>query len=423
MTEPIQLPRTDGRFSRVALVVAILAAMVTGVALMTLIGSRQVPEAPIANASTLPPGVIELSETAQVNAGLRTAEAGASMQPVTRQLTGVVAPDESRVAHVRPLARGVIETVSVSLGDRVQRGQALVTYDNIELGELVGEYLSASAVLQQSEADRDVRRRNYERASELITLEAIAQQTYELRESEFRNSEAAVASQRAVVATVEEQLHRFGFTDEDLEELGLDVIQHRERSLSVLRAPSDGIVTQYNVAIGELVGPDRELFTITDINTVWVLADVYERDLTTVRTGLDVAVTTQAYPGAVFRGQLTYISDLIDPRTRTAKVRCIVPNPDGALKLNMFAKVAVPTGNSRPATTVPTAAVQHVDGQASVFVQLTPEQFEHRPIILGDTSTEVTEVVDGLDVGETIVADGSFYLKTALLRERIGGGH
>ena len=138
MTEPTQVPRTDGRLSRVTLVVAILAGMVTGVALMTLIGSRQVPEAPIANAYTLPPGVIELSETAQVNAGLQTAEAGASMQPVTRQLTGVVAPDESRVAHVRPLARGVIETVSVNLGDRVQRGQALVTYDNIELGELVG---------------------------------------------------------------------------------------------------------------------------------------------------------------------------------------------------------------------------------------------------------------------------------------------
>lgn len=424
MTEPLEPRNENRRLPLTPLLVAGLVGTVAGVAFMTLLGGRGTPETSSTEEHQfLPPGIVELTEVAQTNAGLRVVEASSTLRATTRQLTGVVAPDESRVARVRPLARGVIEAVAVTLGDRVRRGQVLVTYDNIELGELVGDYLSASAILRQSEADLNVRQRYFERAAELITLEAIAQQTFELREAEFQNAEAAVASQRALAATVEEQLHRFGFTDEDLAELGQDVTLHRERSLSVLRAPFDGIVTQYDVAVGELVEPDRELFTITDINTVWVMADVYERDLTTVRPGLDVEVTVEAFPGAVFEGRLTYISDLIDPATRTAKVRCVVPNPDGALRLNMFAKVTVPTGNARQATTVPANAVQQIDGQASVFVRLSPERFEHRAVVLGETSTDAVEVVTGLDAGEPVVSDGSFYLKTALLRDRIGGDH
>ena len=426
MTEHIEHAEqspSNRRFTLPVVVAAVLMGGVGGVILTGLLSGRPAPGPEGPQEERLPAGVIDLSEAAQMNAEVVVVEASATMLPATRPLTGVVAPDESRVAHVRPLARGVIETVAVSLGDRVRRGQPLVTYDNIELGELVGEYLSASAAVGQAEADLDVRERYFERAAELIKLEAIAQQTLELREAEFRNAQAGVTSQQALVSKVEEQLHRFGLTDEDLQVLRTDRTLHREGSLSILRAPFDGIVTQYEVAVGELVEPDRELFTITDINTVWVLADVYERDLTTVRPGLDVEISAEAYPGAVFQGQLTYVSDLIDPATRTAKVRCVVPNPDGALKLNMFVKVGVPTGNSRQTTTVPAAAVQQIDGQAVVFVQLSTERFEQRAVILGETLADVVEVLSGLDPGEAVVADGSFYLKTALLRERIGDEH
>lgn len=146
------------------------------------------------------------------------------------------------------------------------------------------------------------------------------------------------------MARVEEQLHRFGLTDRDLLALRVDLVPHRVGSPNVLEAPFDGIVTEYDVAVGELVEPQHQLFTITDMSSVWVLADLYERDLASVQSDLDVTVTVEAYPDRTFRGHVTYVSDLIDPATRTAKVRSVVPNPDGALKLAMFAKVAVPTG-------------------------------------------------------------------------------
>jgi cobalt-zinc-cadmium efflux system membrane fusion protein len=189
----------------------------------------------------------------------------------------------------------------------------------------------------------------------------------------------------------------------------------------VLRAPFDGVITSYNIAPGELVNPQEDLLTVTDLSEVWVLADVYEQDLAKVRTGRDVQITVDAYPDRTFSGRLTYVSDVIDPKTRTAKVRCVVDNADGALKLDMFARIRLPSGDARQALAVPTTAVQHVDGQPVVFVQQSPTRFERRNVQTGATAGPVLEITTGLEAGEVIAAEGTLSLKTALLRERIGG--
>ena len=377
------------------------------------------------HAQELPPGIVEVPEAAQRSAGLQVMTPEKRLMPATIEVTGVVAADESKVVHIRPLARGVIESIAVSLGARITRGQALLTYDNIELGGLIGEYLSQRAALLQAQTDLEVRRLALERAQELIKLEAIAQQTVEARRADFKNAEAAVASQRANVAKIEEQIHRFGLTDGDLQALTPeeDRNSHRTASHSVLRAPFSGVVTKYDVAAGELGGPERGLFTISDLSVVGVLADVYEKDLAKVRANTDVNIRLDAYPDRTFVGRLTYISDLIDPRTRTAKVRCVVPNPDAAIKLDMFAKVEVPTTDSREAVSVPVAAVQHIDNQPVVFVQQSALRFQRRDVGLGITVGDQIEIVSGLKPGERIAGVGSFPLKPALLRQRIRVEH
>jgi cobalt-zinc-cadmium efflux system membrane fusion protein len=377
------------------------------------------------HANDLPPGVVELPETAQKNARLEVLTAAARTLPLTIEVTGTVTADEARVAHVKPLARGLIERVWVRLGERVRKGQPLVTYDNIALGELIGEYLSARAVLRQAEADLDVKRKALDRGRELIKLEAIARQTLDLREAEFRSAEAAVARDRAAVTRVEEQIHRFGLSDPDLEKLSPEEgkTAHREASHSVMRAPIDGIVTKYDVASGEVVEPERELFTISDLSSVWVLADVYEKDLAKVPTGTQAVVRVDTYPDRAFQGRVAYVSDLIESQTRTAKVRCVVDNPDGALKLDMFARVTVPTRDQRQGVAVPANAVQQVDNQPVLFVRQTATRFERRNVQLGATTGDLVEIRDGLRPGESVVGAGSFYLKTALLRERIGDEH
>lgn len=380
----------------------------------------------------LSPGVVELTQEAQRTGGVQTATVTAQPLPTVLSVTGSVAPVESRVTHVRPLARGVVERVSVTLGQRVQRGDPLITFDNIELGERIGEFLAQSAALRQAEADLAVRQRVFQRAQSLIAIEAVSQQELELRHAEFQNAQAAVASQRAQRSRIEEQLHRFGLDEADVRRLespastassddGTGVAGHRTASHNVMRAPFDGVITSYEVAPGEQVDPEKDLLTVSDLSQVWVLAAVYEQDLSKVRTGRDVQIVVDAYPGRTFTGRLTYISDVIDPKTRTAKVRCVVDNPDGALKLDMFARIRIPTGDARAAVTVPATAVQQVDGQPVVFVRQSATTFERRNVQTGASAGDVIEITTGLKPGEVIATTGTLNLKTALLRERIGG--
>ncbi|MGE4055802.1 MAG: efflux RND transporter periplasmic adaptor subunit, partial [Vicinamibacterales bacterium] len=283
--------RTNSSPGRMALV-GLVTGLVIGAALMLTFrgspGDAVGPEEEELHADE--GGALELSEAAQQNAGVQITTVSRERLPETIEATGTVTPVESRVAHMRPLAQGIVERVAVSLGARVTAGQELLSYDNVVLGDLIGEYRSAVAAQRQREADLEVRRQHFERAGQLVEIEAIAKQTLELRRAEFLNAEAGVASARAEVARIEERIHRFGVTDDDLARLAADEADpdrdvHREASHNVLRAPFAGVVTAYDVAVGEMVEPERELLAIADLSTVWVLADIYERDIARVRPG------------------------------------------------------------------------------------------------------------------------------------------
>ncbi|MGE0703138.1 MAG: efflux RND transporter periplasmic adaptor subunit [Vicinamibacterales bacterium] len=421
--------RTNSSPGRMALV-GLVTGLVIGAALMLTFrgspGDAVGPEEEELHADE--GGALELSEAAQQNAGVQITTVSRERLPETIEATGTVTPVESRVAHMRPLAQGIVERVAVSLGARVTAGQELLSYDNVVLGDLIGEYRSAVAAQRQREADLEVRRQHFERAGQLVEIEAIAKQTLELRRAEFLNAEAGVASARAEVARIEERIHRFGVTDDDLARLAADEADpdrdvHREASHNVLRAPFAGVVTAYDVAVGEMVEPERELLAIADLSTVWVLADIYERDIARVRPGTKAIIRTEAYPDRIFTGEVTYVSDVIEPATRTARVRCVVSNSDGALKLDMFTTVTIPTAVERDAIVVPADAVQQIDGLSVVFVQTAATTFERRDVELGMTVGDRVEIVAGLEPAEQVVSAGSFYLKTALLRERIGDEH
>jgi cobalt-zinc-cadmium efflux system membrane fusion protein len=419
-------PNEPGISTRALLVAVAVTAVLTGTGAWLLLRPATTgPEVTEEHTDELPAGVVELTPDAQRNAALGLAPVAVRRLPTTIDVTGSVAAEDARVAHIRPLARGLIERVWVSLGQRVTKDQPLATYDNIQLGELVGEYLGARAVLRQAEADLDVKRRVVERGRALIKLEAIAQQTLDLREAELKTSEAGVARDQAAVSRVEEQLHRFGLSDADLKQLSPTEgsSPHRDASHAILRAPFDGVVTKYDVAQGEVAEPERELFTVTDLSSVWVLADVYEKDITKVRAGTDAVVRVDAYPDRSFAGRVTYIADLIDPQTRSAKARVVVANPDTALKLDMFARVSIPTAEQREGLLVPVAAIQTIDNQSVVFVQQSANRFVRRNVELGMTAGGLVEIRSGVQTGDTVVGAGSFYLKTALLRERIGDEH
>lgn len=357
---------------------------------------------------------------AQKNIGLTTQQAALRNVIETLQVTGTVGPNETRMAHIRPLTQGRIIDVNVTLGDVVRANQVLAVYDNIELGELLGQYSVGLAALSKAAADAEASQKSLERARNLVALGAVAQAEVERRSAESAGGQAGINTQRAELARIEEKMHRYGLTDADIKEATQAGSEHREVSRTAVRAPIGGVITKYELAEGEVVGTDREIFTIADLSTVWVQADVYEKDIAAVRKNLSVKVIVDSYPGQVFQGRITYISDVLDPKTRTAKVRCEVANPAGRLKVDMFATISIPTPQGRTATMVPSSAIQQIDDQAVVFIALSATEFERRNITVGVRDGEWIEIVRGLKPKETVVTTGSFDLKSLLLRGQIG---
>jgi len=400
--------------------ILLIAVAVAAVAI-TLFLWKAKPKPKSAEEPPKDPNVVELSVDTQRNGGVTIGEAEErSIRRIVRA-TGIVAPDQARVGHVFPLARGIVEKVDVQLGQRVTKGQPLVRYDNIELGQVIGEYLKLRGELAKQAAQEQVAKKNLDRAQSLIEVQAIPQREFDVRKAEYQQAVAGLESQRADSARVEEQLHRFGMEDSDIRALSSPTHEvHRTASHSVLRAPLSGIVTKFDVSTGEVVEKDKELFTIVDTSTVWVLADLYENDLGAVTTGGVAQIQVPSYPGEVFRGGIDYISDFLDPASRTAKVRCVVANPDGRLKLEMFASVEVPSTASSTALAVPTSAIQRIDSDDVVFVRKDATHFEKTVVELGQKTDDWVEIKKGVKKSEAVVTAGGFYLKSALLREQIG---
>jgi cobalt-zinc-cadmium efflux system membrane fusion protein len=333
----------------------------------------------------------------------------------------MVTEDPGRVAHIRPLARGLVEQIYARLGDRVSAGDPLIEYDTIELGLALGEYLSAQAEHQRSLTDLEVKKKVLERSKEMLRAGAVAQTTYDLREAECKDAEAKSVGAWAMVEKIEEQIHRYGWTDQDLENLpSKQGATGHSITHSILKAPFSGVVTSFHAAESEVVEPTTELLAITDMSSLWVLADIYENDLSHIRTGKAVRVRVVSYLGKVFEGKITYVADAIDPKSRTAKVRCLVRNEGGLLKLEMFATIEIPVEETSPVLVVPDSSIQQIEGQSVVFVRKSEAEFQKREVRTGIASEGYTEIKSGLKPGESVVSQGSFVLKTAFLRHLFG---
>lgn len=356
---------------------------------------------------------LEIAPDIQRAAGLADQVAERRQLAETIQTTGVVGPDDTRVARIRPLAEGRVTRVTVRVGDRVAAGQSLLIYDSITAGELVSDYRAAAAALERATAEADVARRALERADSLVEIGAVAKGERDRRAAEHQRAVADMNAARAGVVNLEQKLRRLGVSQENLARArsGEDVTA---TSQSTVSAPFAGVITEVHAAPGEVITPERELFVLADLSRVWIQGDVYQKDIAKVRVNQNALVTVDAYPGETFTGQVTYVSNVLDPDTRTAKVRCEVPNRDGRLKVQMFASVALPVSMPREALVIPSRAVQDIDGVPTVFVRVDEEKFQTRPVRTGAVIGDAVEIVEGLQPGERVVTDGALMLKSRL---------
>ena len=350
-----------------------------------------------------PSKLLQMTIEAQRHVGLETTRIAFEDLKEYLHVVGAVQPIDSHIGHVRALARGRVEAVHVRVGDRVRGGESLATFENIEAGELRAGHQGALAELERLKLQAAASQRVAERNRELSELGAIAKKNSDLSQLEAESAAASVRVQESVVAGLASRARRFG-----VEPVG------------VIRAPFAGVVIQAQTAPGDLFDAGHELFSVADLSSVWVQAEVYEQDLSRVEVGQSAIVTVDTYPNEKFTGQVTYLSDLLDPQTRTARVRCEVANPGVRLKLDMFASIELPTHFSRRARVVPVSAIQHMNGSDVVFVRKSPTAFEARAIKLGKTLGDVAEIESGVREGEEVVKTGSFHLKSIALSGQIG---
>jgi len=350
---------------------------------------------------------IELPPKAREAASLKTV--AAAERPLVQALraTAVIKPNEYRLAHVSPRIPGKAIEVRALLGNNVEPGETLAFLDSLELGE-------KKSVFLQARTNLEVARRNYAREGRLFKQQISSEKEYLEAKGEFERSEAAYRA-------AHEALRLVGLSDREIEQIAWGGKGH-PLSYFPLLAPLAGTVVEQHLTIGELVEPNESPYTIADLTTVWALLDIYEKDLARVDEGDAVQITVQAYPGETFRGQVTYLSNLLDPATRTAQARVEIDNRDGRLRPGMFAAatIASPSPTARTALVVPRDAIQHVRGKPVVLVEGELGTYQMRELALGQEAGADVEVLSGLAAGERVVTDGAFYLKATVLKEEMG---
>ncbi|MFQ5666194.1 MAG: efflux RND transporter periplasmic adaptor subunit [Candidatus Binatia bacterium] len=351
---------------------------------------------------------IDLPPEAVETAGIRTAPA--TYAPLSEQIeaTAVIKPNEYRLAHVNPRISGKAIEVKAELGDLVDAGTVLAELDSIELGEKKAAFLQARASLE-------VARRNYRREERLFKGHISSEKAYLEARGEFERSEAGHRAAR-------EALRLVGLSDAEIEKVTWGGDDHPLSHFPLL-APFAGTVIERHMTIGELIEPDENPFTIADLRTVWIIVDIYEKDLARVALDTEVRVAVDAYPRRTFRGTITYVSHTLDPSTRTAQARVVIDNADGRLRPGMFARasIAMPPADQHPVLVVPADAIQQVRGEPVAFVEKAPGSYEMRHVQLGREAAGRVVVRSGVVEDERVVVAGAFYLKSTLLKEEMAG--
>jgi cobalt-zinc-cadmium efflux system membrane fusion protein len=328
--------------------------------------------------------------------------------------TGKILVPEDRVAVIGPVNEGRIVRLYAGQGTRVRKGQKLADLESSDIDQAEADYLKALAdhenARRSSAAEIKLAQENYDRAKVLYEQRITAGKNLQSAEHDLEvakaNAENSINGTNAALIAARRHLLILGIKDSTI-----DSLSKRTDLASVfsLNSPIDGIVVERNATVGASVGTDANLFKIIDLSRVWIDANVFEKDLQQVKPGQEVKLTVTAFPGSTFSGRVILINSVVDPDTRTVKVRTEVPNPDGRLKPDMFANVQIVTALNRTAISIPQSAVLNDEGKTIVFVADGGE-YKKRQVQAGIQNNDRVEIVDGLNAGDKVVVKGNYLL-------------
>jgi len=312
-----------------------------------------------------------------------------------------IMPDPDRVGIVGSRVAGRIVEVRRNVGEAVSAGEPLVVIESVDVGVAVGDYTAATA---RAEAAR----RALDRATRLVEDRIVSERRFE----EARAAAEEATAEEAAAAT---RLIAFG--------VPVPLPEGADLGRVALSSPLSGTVVDRSASVGQWVEPSEQLAEVMNLEELWVIASVYERDIRHVSVGQEVLIEVRAYPGETFPGTVALVESTLDESSRSATVRVVLPNADRRLRPGMFATARIRgTHAHQPASllAIPAIAVQEVDGHTSVFVRDDEGGFTLKRVHLGEQAGELVEVLNGLDEGEEVVVNGSFVLKGQLLRSSLG---
>jgi cobalt-zinc-cadmium efflux system membrane fusion protein len=313
----------------------------------------------------------------------------------TLRLTGAVAYNAFKTTPVITQVGGPVSRILVVPGQQVKVGQPMLEVSSPDYSQLLDAYLKAADSYRLAD-------KNYTREQDLYQHHAVAQRDLEQAESDRNQA-------RADLNAAEQGMRILGVKNP------ADLAKTANSSAQIpVLAPISGEVVERLVSPGQVVQAGQtQAFTISDLGTVWVLANVYQADLASVRSGDDVSVQTDAYPGT-FHGRISYVSPALDPNTRTLQARIVVDNPGEKLKRDMYCTVTVSAGSISNAIAVPDSSILRDDNnQPFVYVAIGANQFGRRDVEIGQSENGETQVLKGISVGERVVGDGSLFLQFA----------
>lgn len=314
--------------------------------------------------------------------------------------TATIEPDPREVARVTPRIRARVVRLIADPGQRVKPGEPLAILSSIELGQAKTEYLKTRA------------------------LTDIAHQHLAREESLFQRKVASMKDVLEARAAYDTAFAQYQAARETLSllippaEVARVTWSAAGRWLSdfALTSPIAGTLVKRDLIVGQMVGGDAEVITVMNLDHVWVLANIFEHDLAGLTVGAPAQIKVEAWPDQSFEGVVSYLSDTVDPATRTVQARIDVPNPDHRLKPGMFAHAEIRTiGGGREVLAAPSSAIYDVNGAKAVFVQTGPHSFTVRPVVVGAAGHQEVEILSGLHGGDQVVTHGGLVLKALLV--------
>ena len=321
-------------------------------------------------------------------------------------LTGVIKataeliPDQDYEAQVGSLVQGRVHKVFVKEGDNVKAGQVLMQLEGLEIGELKAVYLKAKS-------NFDYYKAVYERQKTLIEQNIGSQKVLQEAKADYEKASAEFNAE-------DKRIHAVGLSHEDVLEIG--TLEHIAGILPI-KSPIDGVVTERNVVIGQLVEANTTAFKIMNISNLWADGQVYEKDISKLSGKPNTEFVTSAFPNEKYKGKIILIGSTIDEHSRTVKVRAAINNTGNRLKPQMFGEMFIPVTRNVKGIVVPNDAIIKEGGKSFVFTVLNDTTFSKKIVELGNSLGDMTEIISGLSKGVKVVVKGAFFLKSELMKE------